>query len=54
MQFCILRRMRCRAAMGRPGRASLLHLPERIAPMLDFAERVERADAGQQRQVLCG
>ncbi len=32
------------------GPSSFFHLPERIASMLDFAERVQRADACQRDQ----
>ncbi len=37
---------------GPTGRPACFHLPERIAAMLDAAQRVERADAGQRDELL--
>src|ERR1700738_1782517 len=45
-------RGRCVAQQWPCGAASLLPLPQRIAAMADVAECVERADAGETRELL--
>ena len=50
MRAC--QRARGAAQQRANGTASLLHLPEGIAAVFDFAERIERADTGQRDEFL--
>ena len=45
---CLLRKLIQQRSCGTPG---VLHLPQRIAAVCHLAQRVERADLGQQREI---
>jgi len=42
----------CSPQQGTHRAASLFHLPERIAAMLDVVQRIQRADASQRDKLL--